>query len=139
VADRIAVLQVGELVMLDTPAALREQLRDVTVIEVHTEEMDLPTEPPPAPVIAAEHVDRPGALGVRAWRVHAWKVPEALQQVLDWLARPEGRVVFLAEQAPALQDVLALPRTLLIGPGRSLASGSPGAPRGATSQEVEAR
>jgi ABC-type multidrug transport system ATPase subunit len=139
VADRIAVLREGELVMLGTPAALREQLRDVTVIEVHTEEMDLPTEPPPALVIAAEHVDRPGALGIRAWRVHAWKASEALQQVLDWLVRPEGRVVFLAEQAPALQDVLALPRTLLIARGRFLASGPPGASQATTSQEVEAR
>jgi hypothetical protein len=125
--------------MLGTPAALREQLRDVTVIEVHTEEMDLPTEPPPALVIAAEHVDRPGALGIRAWRVHAWKASEALQQVLDWLVRPEGRVVFLAEQAPALQDVLALPRTLLIARGRFLASGPPGASQATTSPEVEAR
>lgn len=139
VADRIAVLQAGELAMLGTPAELRDQLRDVTVIEVHTEEMDLPADPPPALVIAAEHVDRPGALGVRAWRVHAWKSPEALQQVLDWLVRPEGRVVFLAEQAPALHDVLALPRSFLSARAQSLASGKPEVSHGAASQEVEAR
>jgi len=147
VADRIAVLQEGELVMLDTPATLREQLRDVTVIAVHTEEMDLPTEPPPALVLAAEHIDRPGALGLRSWRVHAWKAPEALQQVLDWLVRPEGRVVFLAEQAAALQDVLALPRSLLTARAPFMTSGtsdgSPEASQGvshrAPSQEVEAR
>lgn len=147
VADRIAVLREGELAMLGMPAALRDQLRDVTVIEVHTEEMDVPADPPPAHVLAAAHVDRPGALGVRAWRVHAWKSPEALQQVLDWLVRPEGRVVFLAEQAPALQDVLALPRSLLTAHTHSLASGTPDGsseassegPHGAPSQEVEAR
>ncbi len=145
VADRIAVLHEGELAMLGTPAQLREQLRDVTVIEVHTEEMDLPTAPPPAPVLAAEHVDRPGALGIRAWRVHAWKTPEALQQVLDWLVRPAGRVVFLAEQAPALQDVLALPRSLLTGRAPSMTSGTSEAPDGhgpsqrASSPGVEAR
>ncbi len=139
VADRIAVLREGELAMLGTPAALREQLRDVTVIEVHTEEMDPPTAPPPALVIAAEHVDRPGALGVRAWRVHTWKAPEALQQVLDWLARPQGRIVFLAEQAPALQDVLTLPRSLLTAPAHSLSGGSPEVSPEASSQEVEAR
>lgn len=144
VADRIAVLQSGEIVMLGTPAELRDQLRDVTVIEVHTEEMDLPAAPPPALVIAAEHVDRPGALGVRAWRVHAWKAPEALEQILNWLVRPEGRVVFLAEQVPSLQDVLALPRSLIAAHGQPLVSGTPTAAsteasQGAASWEVEAR
>jgi ABC-2 type transport system ATP-binding protein len=143
VADRIAVLHEGELAMLGTPIELRDQLRDVSVIEVHTEEMDLPADPPPALVLAAEHVERPGALGVRAWRVHAWKAPEALQRVLDWLVRPEGRVVFLAEQTPALQDVLALPRSLLSARAQSLANGPSEAPleatQGAPSQEVEAQ
>jgi ABC-2 type transport system ATP-binding protein len=145
VADRIAVLQMGEIVMLGTPAELRDQVRDVTVIEVHTEEMDLPADPPPACVLAAEHVDRPGALGVRAWHVHAWKSPEALQHVLDWLVRPEGRVVFLAEHAPSLQDVLALPRSLIAASGPPQASGTPQGnsqetSQGATaSREVEAR
>jgi ABC-2 type transport system ATP-binding protein len=147
VADRIAVLQEGELVMLGTPAELRDQLRDVTVIEVHTEEMDLPTDPPPALVVAAEHTDRPGALGVRVWRVHAWKSPEALEQVLDWLTRPQGRVVLVAEQAPALQDVLALPRSLLSARAQSLSNGGrevsteayPEASHGESSREVQAR
>lgn len=110
VADRIAVLQAGELVMLGTPSELRASLQDVTVIEVHTEEMDLPMVPPPDLVLAAEHAERPGALEVRAWRVHAQKTPEALQAVLDWIVQPQGRVVFLAETAPSLQDVLALPQ-----------------------------
>ena len=124
VADRIAVLQAGEVAMLGTAAALRDQLRDVTVIEVQTEEMDLPTEPPPAFVLTAEQVDRPGALGVRAWRVYARKTPDALEQVLAWLTRPEGRVVFLAEQAPALQDVLALPHARITADGRTIAAGT---------------
>jgi ABC-2 type transport system ATP-binding protein len=142
IADRIAVLHEGELAMLGTPAQLREKLRDVTVIEVHTEEMDVPDAPPPALILDAEHVDRPGALGVRAWRVYAWKSPDALQQVLDWLVRPDGRVVFLAEQAPALQDVLALPRGHTPADGRPFVSGtfdkgSPDAP-GAPSAPREA-
>ena len=111
IADRIAVLQEGELVMLGTSDELRASLKGVTVIEVHTEEMDLPVAPPPALVLAAEHTERPGALEVRTWRVYAQKSPEALQTVLDWIAGPHGRVVFLAETAPSLQDVLALPRT----------------------------
>lgn len=147
VADRIAVLHEGELAMLGTPVELRDELRDVTVIEVHTEEMEMPAEPPPAHVLATEHVDRPGALGVRAWRVHAWKSPEALQQVLDWLVRPEGRVIFLAEQSPALQDVLALPRSLLTARAPFMtgatsdgaAEASDGPAQGASSQEVQAR
>lgn len=110
VADRIAVLQEGELVMLGTPGELRASLKDVTVIEVHTEEMDLPVAPLPTLVLAAEHTERPGALEVRTWRVHAQKTPEALQAVLDWIAQPQGRVVFLAETPPKLQDVLALPQ-----------------------------
>jgi ABC-2 type transport system ATP-binding protein len=110
VADRIAVLHEGELVMLGTPNELRATLKEVTVIEVHTEEMDLPVSFPPPLVLATEQVERPGALGMRTWRVHAWKSPEAFQTVLDWIIQPKGRVVFLAETAPNLQDVLALPR-----------------------------
>jgi len=110
VANHIAVLADGEIALYGTPAQLRDSLRDVTVIEVHTEEMDLPTTPPPNFTLAVEHVDRPGALGVRSWRVHAWKSPDALDQTLTWLAQSEGRVIFVAERDPSLHDVLALPR-----------------------------
>ncbi len=115
VADRIAVLNAGELVMLGTPGELRASLQEVTVIEIYTEEMDLPMALPPALILAAEHIDRPDALEVRTWRVHARKTPEALQTVLDWIVQPTGRVVFLAETAPNLQDVLALPRAATNG------------------------
>jgi ABC-2 type transport system ATP-binding protein len=109
VAERIAILSEGEIVMLGTPGELRASLQDVTVIEVQTEEMDLPFTLPPALILAAEHAERPGALAVRTWRVHARKSPEVLQSVLDWIVQPAGRVVFLAETAPTLHDVLALP------------------------------
>jgi ABC-2 type transport system ATP-binding protein len=112
VADRIAVLDEGELVLLGTPGELRASLQEVTVIEAHTEEMDLPAALPPPLVVAAEHIERPGALSVRTWRVYARTSPEALQTVLDWIVQPGGRVVFLAETAPNLQDVLALPHSL---------------------------
>jgi ABC-2 type transport system ATP-binding protein len=107
VADRIAVLEEGELMMLGTPDDLRASLKGVSVIEVHTEEMDLPVAPPPPLILAEEHLERPGALSVRTWRVHAQKSPAALQAVLDWIVQPSGRVVFLAETAPNLGDVLA--------------------------------
>ena len=109
VADRIAILNAGELVMCGSPGELRALLGDVTVIEIHTEEMDLPVALPPAPILATEHIERPGALAVRTWRVHAHRSSEALQIVLDWIVQPTGRVVFLAETAPNLGDVLALP------------------------------
>jgi ABC-2 type transport system ATP-binding protein len=109
VADHIAILADGAIALQGTPAQVRDQLRDVTVIRVHTEEMDPPTAAPPAAALAVERFDRPGALGVRAWRVYAWKSPDALEQALAWLTQPEGRVTLVAESAPALQDVLALP------------------------------
>ncbi len=109
VADRIAVLNEGELVMLGTPGELRAVLKELTVIEVHTEEMERPAALPPPLVLAAEHIERPGALSVRTWRVYARESSEALQTVLDWIVQPTGRVVFLAETAPNLQDVLVLP------------------------------
>lgn len=109
VADRIAVIDAGELVMLGTPDELRSTLKGVTVIEVHTEEMELPTVPPPASILATERQERPGALSMRTWRVYAHASSEALQAVLDWIVQPTGRVVFLAETAPHLHDVLALP------------------------------
>jgi ABC-2 type transport system ATP-binding protein len=108
-ADRIAVLDEGELVMLGTPGELRATLQEVTVIEVQTEEMESPTAPTPSLVLAAEQIERPGALSVRTWRVYAHTSSEALQTVLDWIVQPSGRVIFLAETAPNLQDVLALP------------------------------
>lgn len=138
VADRIAVLRLGEIAMVGTPAALRERLRDVTVIEAHTEEMDLPSGPAPDFVLAVEHIDRPGALGVRAWRVRARKSPDALQRILDWLVRPEGRVVFLAEHAPSLEDVLAFDGTPYPTYISSLAGeAAHGAPTAHTSESVE--
>ncbi len=109
IADRIAVLDAGELMMLGTPGELRAALKDMTVIEVHTEEMEKPATLPPQLVLAAEHIERPGALSIRTWRVYARKSSEALQTILDWIVQPTGRVVFLAEIAPNLQDVLALP------------------------------
>ena len=121
VADHIAVLDDGEIALSGTPAQLRDELRDVTVIEVHTEEMDLPATPPPAATLAVEQVERPGALGVRVWRIHAWKSPDALDATLTWLTQPEGRVIFVAERAPSLQDVLALPRAKIAARRASLA------------------
>lgn len=109
VADHIAVLSDGAIVFQGTPARLRDQLRDVTVIQIQTEEMDAPTADPPASALAVERFDRPGALGVRAWRVYARKSPSALEEALAWLTQPEGRMTLVAERAPSLQDVLALP------------------------------
>jgi ABC-2 type transport system ATP-binding protein len=109
VADRIGILHAGRIALLDTPAALVARLGHVTVIEIHTEQMDPPLDPPPSIVQAVETIERPGALGVRTWRIHARKGPDALPAVLDWVSQPTGRVVFLAETAPTLHDVLALP------------------------------
>jgi hypothetical protein len=95
--------------MQGTPASLLERLSDLTVIEIHTEEMDRPSDPPPSIVIAVQHAEPPGALGLRTWRIHARKQRDALDQVLRWITQPTGRIVFLAESAPTLHDVLALP------------------------------
>jgi hypothetical protein len=84
-------------------------LGHLTVIEIHTEEMEAPSLPPPPIVTSVQQIERPGPLGVRTWRVHAEKHPDALQQVVDWVAQPSGRVVFLAESEPSLADVLTLP------------------------------
>lgn len=113
VADRIAVLGAGAIALLGTPAELRARLSHLTVIEIHTEEMDLPVEPAPGCVVAATHIERPGALGVRAWRIHVRRSSEALESVLAWVTQLVGRVVFLAESAPTLEDVLALPADLI--------------------------
>jgi ABC-2 type transport system ATP-binding protein len=112
VADRIAVLQQGRIAMLGTPAELIARLSHLTVIEIHTEEMDQPSGRPPPEVQWFQVVDRPGPLGVRTWRIHALKGESALPSVLDWIAQPSGRIVFLAESAPSLHDVLALPATV---------------------------
>lgn len=109
VADRIAVLGAGALALLGTPAELRARLDHLTVIEIHTEEMDLPEQPAPSGVVAAERIERPGALAVRAWRIHARRSPGMLEEALAWVMQPTGRVVFLAESAPTLQDVLVIP------------------------------
>ena len=48
VADRIAVLRAGEIAMQGTPTALRARLGHLQMIEIHTEEMDLPARASPA-------------------------------------------------------------------------------------------
>lgn len=108
VADRIAVLEAGEIVLLGTPSELLQRLSHVTVIEIHTEEMSVPVEPLPPSVLSAHHTEPPGALGTRIWRIHARKSRDALETVLRWVEQPTGRVVFLAESAPTFHDVLAL-------------------------------
>lgn len=109
IADRIAVLGAGAIALQGTPGELRARLSHLTVVEIHTEEMDLPAGPAPACVVAIEHAERPGALGVRAWRIHVRRSPGALEEALAWVTQPAGRIVLLAESDPTLQDVLALP------------------------------
>jgi ABC-2 type transport system ATP-binding protein len=121
-ADRIAVLGAGAIALQGTPTELRAHLRHLSVIEIHTEEMDLPAGPPPDTVVAKAYIERPGELGVRAWRIHGRKSSAVLADVLAWVTQPTGRVVFLAESAPTLEDVLALPDEVLQLP-EALASG----------------
>ncbi|HEY8745634.1 MAG TPA: ABC transporter ATP-binding protein [Chloroflexota bacterium] len=109
VVDRLAVLEGGAITLLGTPSELLARLGDLTVIAIHTEEMGLPSGPLPALVTAVQHAEPPGALGLRTWRIHAHKGRDALQEVMTWVIQPAGRVVFLAESAPTLRDVLALP------------------------------
>jgi ABC-2 type transport system ATP-binding protein len=108
VADRVAVLRSGQLAMLGTPAEIRGRLAHLQVIEVSTEEMDLPDAPAPPLVVATEHTERPGPLGLRTWRIHARREPGTLEVVLDWITQPRGRVVFLAQSDPTFHDALAL-------------------------------
>jgi ABC-type multidrug transport system ATPase subunit len=116
IADQIAVLGAGAIALLGTPRELRARFGHLAVIEIHTEAMDLPTGPRPGCVVATEQVERPGALEVRAWRIHVLRSPNALEAVLAWLTQPTGRVVFVAESEPTLQDVLALPNDLVQAP-----------------------
>jgi ABC-2 type transport system ATP-binding protein len=111
-ADRIGILRDGRIVREGTPAELLRDLAHVTVIELHTEEMDLPSAPPPAVVLAVAREERPGALAVHTWRIHARMCANALADVLAWIAQPTGRVVFVAESAPRLRDLLDVPRAL---------------------------
>ncbi|HEU5343127.1 MAG TPA: ABC transporter ATP-binding protein [Ktedonobacterales bacterium] len=113
IADHIAILADGAIALQGTPAQLRALLGDVVVLQVHTEEMALPTTPSPPSLLAVERFDRPGALSVRAWRVYARKAPDALEQALAWLTQSEGRITLVAENAPSLQDILALPELSL--------------------------
>jgi ABC-2 type transport system ATP-binding protein len=109
VADHIAVLGSGTIALLGTPEDLRAHLQHLTAIEIQTEEMELPAGPAPECVVATAYTERPGELEVRAWRIHGRQSPSTLAEVLAWVTQPTGRVVFLAESAPTLEDVLAPP------------------------------
>ncbi len=113
VADRIAILRDGLIWQQGTPREIVANLAGLTVIEIRTEEMDMPTGLPPEIVVAAQAVDRPGALGERVWRVHARRRSDALEQVVRWIEQPNGRIVLLAESEPALRDVLLLPEDMV--------------------------
>lgn len=113
VADRIAILREGRIWLQGTPQELAARLAGLTVVEIHTEEMDPPAGAPPELVVAALPLERPGALGERVWRVHAHRCPEALEQVVAWVEQPIGRIVFLAETEPTLRDLLTLPDQLV--------------------------
>ena len=113
VADRIAILREGKIWLQGKPHDLAARLAGLTVVEIHTEEMDAPSGAPPELVVAAQPLERPGALGERVWRVHAHRCPEALEQVVRWIEQPSGRIVFLAESEPTLRDLLSLPDDLL--------------------------
>lgn len=118
-ADRIGILHDGRIVQEGTPAELLCDLHHVTVIEIHTEEMDAPITTPPAVVLAAAREERPGALAVRTWRIHARKGAHALADVLAWITQPTGRVVFVVESAPRLRDLVDVPRALPEQSGRA--------------------
>ncbi len=113
VADRIAILREGRFWRQGTPREIVASLAGLTVVEIRTEEMDLPAATPPEIVVAAQPIERPGALGERVWRVHAHRSPDALKQVVDWIEQPTGRIVFLAESTPTLRDLLSLPDELV--------------------------
>lgn len=113
VADHIAILRDGLIWQQGTPRSLVARLAGLTVVEIRTEEMDLPSCSPPEIVVAAQPVERPGALGERVWRVHARRCPEALDEVIRWIEQPAGRIVFLAESDPTLRDLLLLPDELI--------------------------
>ena len=109
VADRIAIIQDGRIGMIGTPIELVQKIDYLSVVEIHTEEMEEPTTPPPSIVRNVEKVERPGALAVRTWRIHVFKHPDALSSVIDWISRSTGRIIFVAESAPTFQDLLLLP------------------------------
>lgn len=115
VADRIAILREGRFWRQGTPREMVASLAGLTVVEIRTEEMDLPAAAPPEIVVAAQPIERPGALGERVWRIHAHRSPDAVEQVVDWIEQPTGRIVFLAESAPTLRDLLSLPSELVHG------------------------
>jgi ABC-2 type transport system ATP-binding protein len=138
VADRIAVLGGGAIALLGTPAELRARLSHRTVIEIHTEEMDLPARAAPSIVVATEYTERPGALSVRAWRIHVRRSPDALEETLAWVTQPAGRVVFLAESAPTLQDALAIPGEAEDGASDPGDHPAPGNGQSDLDQQVEA-
>ena len=109
VADRVAVLDQGRIVLSDTPAALAASLADLTVLDVHTEETPPPVAPPPPEVRLVHCVERPGPVPTRVWRIHAERGPRVLNAVLDWITSAAGRgarVVLVAESRPTLEDAV---------------------------------
>lgn len=62
-ADRVAVLQAGRIVMQGSPTQLRQRLDHLGVIEVQTEEMDAPVQPAPELIVSVQQEERSGQRG----------------------------------------------------------------------------
>ncbi len=105
-ADRVAVLHEGKVVIHGTPSDVVRRLEHLIVIEVQTEGMEQPTTTPPSCIQRLHKIEHPGPLRSRNWRIHALDGPGVLAVVLDWLTQPSGLVVFVAQSKPTLQDVL---------------------------------
>ncbi len=128
VADRVAVLDQGRVILCDTPAALAASLGHLTVLRIHTEEAEPPATPPPPEVRLVHCVQRPGPVPTHVWRIHAESGPRVLDAVLNWItadAGGEARVVLVAQSEPSLEDAVrfALPRRDQEDLGRAAATG----------------
>ncbi|ASJ07610.1 ATP-binding cassette domain-containing protein [Thermococcus pacificus] len=99
--DRIAIIDGGKIIALDTPEGLKKLVRDEETVEIHAKDVG-PEKIAPSPFKMAV-VERNPETGVV--RLRAQVDEEELPKLVEWLVRKGVKILSVERKEPTLEDV----------------------------------